>query len=270
MNNWIAIFFVLTVSLKSAFGFQNKTLIISDVDDTLKVVHVLNIWDAIRWGFQTDHRFYGMNDLYNRIAQENQDAEFIYLSNAPEYLMKDVHEKFLKKGNFPEGIYIPRRVDPASTHKYNHIRQLLDEKKPDQVILIGDNGERDAIVYHQIYQEYAPQGIKFYPFIRLLYSSTNKDERGVRPYPEQIGFVSSVDIAINLYKNHILNDLSQLRHLLLANILHIIEEDHDDGDELVFPEFTRCEDYQWILQEFVPEFILLDQYRRLTDYYCHY
>jgi len=131
----------LIVFLFTSVGFS-KTLIVSDIDDTIKASHVRNKVDSASNGLVTTIAFKGMSDTYG-IVLESVDAEVIYVTNALEVLMGNSHTEFLKKNKFPKGkIYL--RKGSADHHKLNSIRaHLKNDPTIDRLIMIGDNCKKD-------------------------------------------------------------------------------------------------------------------------------
>lgn len=238
-------------------AFQTPVLVVSDVDDTLKIMNVPEKAELALNAFQTNTAFYGMSALYQLILQTQPSAEFVYLTNAYQFLMESTHQEFLKQHHFPKGQYIPKQNIFDSDHKLNQIRKLIHSKQPQTLILIGDNGEKDPQVYHQIQSEFAGSGIQILQFIRIAFPSSI--EAGPltteKLYPQQIGFVTVMDIALNLATENIF-DTAQLQNfiesavpqLLAQNKNHTYTQDaqsQSKGEDLAYPHFLDCRDYQW-------------------------
>lgn len=218
------------------------SLLVSDIDDTIKQSFVLSKIGIVSNAKRTSNDFYGMSELYNHLAQNIPDLEFVYLSNAPSLLMQYPHTLFLQRNGFPSGALLTRKNYSTAEHKIQNIRNLLKVKNYDHVLLIGDNGEKDAAIYHQIAQEF-PQ-IRFQVYIRLVYSVNDKKYIGARVQNNQLGFVSPIDIVNDLadkviidYQNA-LNFSSKLIPSLMAKPLD------EDEESVVFPEWQNCTDYK--------------------------
>lgn len=141
-----ALFFLIFAGQLSA-----KTLIISDIDDTIKMTDILGAKSKILFNtFFKPQAFAGMSELYQGFNQE--ETIIHYVSGSPKIIRKKV-TKFLVKNNFPQNENLTLRdsvFDHAYDFKYNSIKKILDLVKPDKVILIGDDTEFDPDVYHQI------------------------------------------------------------------------------------------------------------------------
>lgn len=243
-----------------AFEFK-KVTVFSDIDDTIKISHVLSNPGAIGRAANVTVPFTGMSELYQLLHQQNQ-TEFIYLSNALDEVLglpafRVSHQTFLDVNHFPEGELILRQSILDQNHKLNQLRKFLNQNNSDLVILVGDNGERDAEVYHQIIQEYPT--VRFITFIHQIYNTNPapfferllttkiKGEVGKKIFPEQVGFVTSMEMALELYRQQAINDstLSWMIENVMPRIVQETELAPDMIGEAAFPLFLRCQDFKW-------------------------
>lgn len=237
-------FLLIFIFFSSVFGHA-QTLLVSDIDDTIKLAHIKDLSEAARYAFDDKSRFMGMSELYHLLAQDQSNFKVVYLSKAPRWLMGRTHQNFLNNGKFPVGEYIPRTDYGADEHKLKSIRNLMNSMKPRKVILIGDNGEQDAEIYSQIAKEYANQGIEIYQFIRIVYASSKLGNVGARVYRGQIGFVTPIEIGLELEKERILEAASV--RWLVENVGKAVASEKffvADGD-VAFPRFVNCTDFVW-------------------------
>lgn len=251
----LALFAAPTVSAQQT----RPTILVSDIDDTLKIVNVPTKIEAAYLAFQTKADFYGMSDLYQAL-KESQEIDFIYLSNAPESLMDKTHREFLHASGFPAGSYLPKPGFFTKNHKLNSLRKIIETQKPSRLILIGDNGEQDPEVYHQIQTEYANSDLQIYQFIRIAFPSQLSSTPKVpltneNLFESQIGFVTPIDIMFPLIQAHILPEvagqalyskfeftlLKQEQSQHLDTDLELIEQDQP----IAYPYFIECKDYVW-------------------------
>lgn len=180
-----------------------KTIVISDIDDTIKVAHIRSKTDKLITAFKTNNIFLGMADVYEKIKLHNKDAKVFYISNAPESLMKLSHHALVSNGHFPnDGILL--RTKGASETEFKHIalEKLIKEQNPSTVVLFGDNGEHDVNFYQTVASKF-PE-IKFVTFIRVLYDLDNK----ANPTDDQNGFISPFEIADVLLSEGLINKTS--------------------------------------------------------------
>ncbi len=165
-----------------------KALLISDVDDTIKVVRTGNPLETAINAFDEYWAYPRMSQKYTEILTSLADSEIVYLTNAPSRYLARTHLNFLRNNSFPHGEYLPR-PDDVSTEifKFHTINQLIKAKKPDILILIGDNVERDPIIY-ALTEELHSKNIKIKTFIRALPFGTTPLQK------KQIPFITSEDL----------------------------------------------------------------------------
>lgn len=220
---------------------QSRPVLISDIDDTIKESNVLSTTNAVIRGGRTDKdmSFHGMAELYRLLAVENENIDMNYISNAPMIPMSYFHDKFLKQSKYPQADNLYLREDRGEDHKLTYISKILDIVQPDEVILIGDNGEKDSEIYSQIANQY-PE-IKFHVFVRVVYTHA---EGGSALEGGQTAFVSSADLALHLFKANLLSWDSADKILNLNIKKSILDIFKSPGELLRLPEYVNCQDYE--------------------------
>lgn len=219
-----------------------KTLVISDIDDTIRITHVRSGLRSVGrtatpLGCQTFNSvvknivFDDMAPLYRTITQAavndgdlDEDVEVHYVSNAPTILgwLLCNHAAFLKAFEFPfaDAQHLHMREgglnnDPEAKrkHKVNTITALIEEElahpsdnKVLQVIMLGDNGEQDPIVYDEIAQKFDPVRVHIKTFIRNIYGRANGTPlvQGSGANQHQMEFTYSAEVAAHLVQDGIL------------------------------------------------------------------
>ncbi len=238
----IAIFF-LTFLLSNV---HSKTIVISDIDDTLKDAQVLNKIEMAKKAYNIRLVFPGMNNLFQELEASLQSRgesyKFFYVSNAPDFLMQKAHDKFIRINHFPAGSVLLRAKLSESEYKIKAIEQLIIKERPDTVIMIGDNGERDAEIYEKVSTKlFVKYGVeKSFQFIRKTYTSA---QGGKQISEGQIFFVSAGEIATVLY----LND--QLGKIEAENSINALMYKFDGDLYLEQPAWIDCSDHHSILNE---------------------
>jgi len=234
-------FVILGVVLVAALG-QAKTLIVTDIDDTIKVAHILE--EPVCYANKAGSRFKGMSELYNGLLAEIPDSKIVYLSNAYSFLMKGNHKKFLEAGHFPTGQILLRSLNDGSNFKKEQIRELLNNEKPDTLILLGDNGEKDIDHYSVIANEYSHSNIQILQYIRIAYSPYSYDDV-LNLALTQVGFVTPIEIILNLKHNGVVSDnfANQLSNAIGSQIL--AEKPQAKYQPQFFPDWMRCEVFEW-------------------------
>lgn len=216
-----------------------KTVIISDIDDTLKNAHILDLIDMVKKAPRTKGlNFPGMSELFHLIIEENDETYVRYLSNAKEWLMLRSHTRFLNRGFYPSGKIVLRTTLGSEIHKPAALRKIMENVKPDRVILVGDNGQNDARFYHDLIEEYQGSGVKFHTFIRIVYS-TAVTHKAASLYEEQVGFTTPIEIIGTLIDKGV---IGKEKGLELVKTLYRY---FSFIDYLFFPEWTNCEDLIW-------------------------
>lgn len=128
-----------------------KTMIISDVDDTIKMTGVLSSKKVVVWnGLFRKKPFAGMSELYQVFS--NKETTIEYVSGSPKIIHNRVSE-FLEDNDFPQRDNLVLKdslSDDTFAYKTEAIKALIEEQNPDKVILIGDDTEHDPEIYQGI------------------------------------------------------------------------------------------------------------------------
>lgn len=145
---------------------QTAQILVSDIDDTIKVSHVGDTKALLRSTFLEPFTAVpGMAKLYSEIAAQKA-TQFIYLSNSPwplyPWLVAEV-----KKSGFPDGHWLLRQwsvtgsildlFEKTTNHKTENIEYLFTAFPHNKFILVGDDGELDPETYHEAYLKYSKQ-----------------------------------------------------------------------------------------------------------------
>ena len=139
---------------------SSSTLLVSDIDDTIKRTDVPNKVEAVINAFGTTNQFAGMSLLYKGWHDEDtSNKKITYLSAAPGPLLL-LGIRFLKGSSFPgdtsdvsQSVVSGRKFSETSgDFKTTKLKQMYDANVaagtvPNTVILIGDNGEQDMFAY---------------------------------------------------------------------------------------------------------------------------
>ena len=232
-----------------AFGISQayaRTLIVSDIDDTIKNSHVLDKTEALRNLKRTDNYVLGMPELYkelvDQLMSQGEVVKVVYLSSGPAKLVGSSHTTLIQKSGFPEGekIFL-QDLRKSQDHKITNIRRLIREFQPQKIIFIGDNGERDIEIYDQARNEFSQ--ITSYTFIRTAYFTGNTEDTGKPLRFNQFSFVSSVDIASILTRNGLLTEgtADELLESIFDNLQN--QDMNEDDGSILFPRWQDCRDF---------------------------
>lgn len=175
---------------------QNTLGVISDVDDTILVSDVndksrLLANSFLKNALQRD-AVPGAARAYHALASRNPvpaATPLFYLSASPRQLSASI-QAFLDGNQFPRGVLITKRVTNDSTsepitdqaaYKIAKIEEILARLSHVRFVLVGDDGERDPEIYHEIHARH-PQRVEAV-WIRRVHP-----DAGRATYPEQRDF----------------------------------------------------------------------------------
>jgi len=163
-----------------------KTLIVSDIDDTVKVTDVLSGIDVIINGLFSVKEFSGMSELYRQL--NSNDTSIFYVSGSPKFVVRQV-QNFLGFNQFPQAsnLILKKLTLGAYEYKLTEIRKLIKDINPDQIILLGDDTEFDPEIYDQVSKENSGK-------VKSIYIHSIQD----RKIPKNAlikTFLSSVEVA---------------------------------------------------------------------------
>lgn len=241
---------ICAFGLLLTFGFSPahaKTILISDIDDTIKISHVLDKTEAVKNAFRTDNVFGGMSSLYRALKLDNPDLKFFYVTNAPKQIMQRYHTEFLIRHSFPKGGLRLRPSLFEDNFKVTEVRKILKTEEPTTVILIGDNGEKDPVVYAQIQKE-NPQ-IRFLTYIHIDYYSRASEDRGASLKPGQIAYVTSWDLLLQLRQQAMVTEASANQFLKYFSLVFLQESQDLKVGSVVIPAWMDCRDFSWTAQD---------------------
>lgn len=230
----------LITALSSLPAFA-QTLVVSDIDDTIKISHVLDIDSAINNFPRTKNHFTGMADSYQALRQSKTNIQFAYVTNAIHSVSGKFHQSFLSQNNFPEGGLFLRTSPLEKNFKVTTIRNLIQDNNLQELIMVGDNGEKDIEVYDQIRREFPHLRTRIY--IHVVYSKIAEEQKGQASLPGQKTFVTSLDLMAHWVREGLV-PLPQFQKFLRKIGPKILKENlkNDDG-EMAFPSWMDCRDH---------------------------
>lgn len=237
------IFFYFGLLLLPQLLWANRVLLVTDIDDTIKVSHVLDRDSMVANTIAVKNAFMGMPELYQALAKAPGTTQMHYLSNAPEWLMKNVHAKFVKINQFPEGILVLSKKTFATDHKINALREMIKKFGPTSMVLIGDNGEKDNEVYEQIRREFPEIG--GHTYIHLVYSKLGFKGAVGKPLLEgQLGFATSVDLANDMFNRGYINSADYYNVVKSVEERALAENPRiERNSQMLFPAWFDCRDF---------------------------
>ena len=145
--------------------------VISDIDDTVKISHVLETKRLMRHTFLEEFEAVpGMAQLY-KSWKDTHNASFHFVSSSPWQIYPELASFFSREG-FPDAasfhlktVRLKDRLDRTllnlfadpMTSKIDKISNIMDIYPKRTFVLVGDTGERDPEVYGEICRRYPKQ-----------------------------------------------------------------------------------------------------------------
>jgi phosphatidate phosphatase APP1 len=166
------------------FG-QTGVMVISDIDDTIKLTQVRDRRATLRHTFlEPFEPVPGMAELYRTWAGSS-GAQFCYVSASPWALFAPLAD-FARSNGFPAGVFYLKKFhwkdesilsmfENPEKYKPGVIEPLLKMFPQRTFVLVGDSGERDPEIYAALAREH-PQQIS-HIFIRNVTGETADAER---------------------------------------------------------------------------------------------
>jgi hypothetical protein len=213
-----------------------RLVVVSDIDDTLKIARVGKKAEAVLHMYKTCSRFLGMSEMLHEVLKDNDNVAMFYLTNAPKFLLKRSHLKLLERGEFPVApVYFRKGLEDG--HKIKTLKKIIREQNPTTMILIGDNAEEDIKYYDEIATEY--KDIRFVQFIRKAYDKRETLQlRG-----NQVGFVSPIDIVIELNAQQLLS--KKVANLYIKeHVPRLLAHQNKKFRPQYLPKWIKCPGFQ--------------------------
>jgi phosphatidate phosphatase APP1 len=176
---------ILTLLLLLSSQVFARTLIVVDIDDTIKVTNVLSKPDIYINALLSKKAFSGMSELLQEM--NISETSIVYLSGSPSFLAGRI-DAFLSFNQFPQPENVILREDlsvKTYDYKLDKINKLLARNVFDKVILVGDDTEYDPEVYNEISKKFKIDAI----YIHAILDRSIPDNEIMKNY------FSSVEIA---------------------------------------------------------------------------
>mgnify|MGYP006077549807 CR=1 FL=1 len=210
-------FYLLPAANLSAADGPKKIRVFSDVDDTIKISYVHDFAENAAFSSYPEQLFFGMNTVYTE-ARKNQQKlgnkiSFSYVTNGIDFTVNDAHRALLKNFRFPN----PKNHFPTNLldklrhreHKFETIMAAIKNDLPDEVVLIGDNGEQDPAIYRKIsnaikkLSEQVGKEIKVLTYIHIVYKPKTPNTQSLRQ--DQKAFHNAGDLAILMHNDGLIS-----------------------------------------------------------------
>jgi phosphatidate phosphatase APP1 len=150
---------------------RNTFGLISDIDDTVMVSHVLRTRKLLRNSLtlpaERRDAVEGMAALYRRLLAQNpapESSPVFYVSSSPRQLT-DTLRRFLRANDFPRGVLQLKEISTErgdslrdkQTYKLRHIETIIAAYPDVKFALMGDDGEADPEIYAKIQAKFPAQ-----------------------------------------------------------------------------------------------------------------
>ncbi|HEY0669435.1 MAG TPA: phosphatase domain-containing protein [Sphingobacteriaceae bacterium] len=151
--------------------------IISDIDDTVVKTSATDILAMSRTVFLNNSRtrlpFAGVSEFYKSLQlgrNGKRNNPFFYVSSSP-WNMYDLLKEFLDLNQIPEGPLLLRDFGLQDNkfissghmgHKYKEIENILLTYPELNFVLIGDSGQEDPKIYHEVVKNYPGRILAIY------------------------------------------------------------------------------------------------------------
>lgn len=197
-------------------------LLISDVDDTVKITHVTSKVRAAGRGLLRNAVYAGMAALYRELA-----VEIVFVSGSPQSLESKLRRSLIERGGFPEARFVLRnwlRERDLTAFKRMRLQELANNSRQ-SLILVGDDSEKDPEIFLELASK-LPLGRVLAIYIRQnLY----------RPLPQGVvPFATAFELAVAELRAGRLSVEAALR------VGEATLKGAGDGGRRLFPPFFVC------------------------------
>ncbi|MDB5191580.1 MAG: hypothetical protein JWQ96_1143 [Segetibacter sp.] len=151
--------------------------IISDIDDTIINTSATNMLAMGRTVLLNNARtrlpFAGVAEFYKALQlgrNGKRNNPFFYVSSSP-WNMYDLLKDFLDLNSIPAGPLLLRDIGFGGSaalrgghmgHKFKEIKQILEAYPNLQFVLIGDSGQEDPKIYHEVVKQFPNRILSIY------------------------------------------------------------------------------------------------------------
>lgn len=188
-------YFILIWLFLCSNGFARK-IVITDIDDTIRATNILKL-PTIPFNIlvRQSNAIPGMSETLQRLSAAGYEIH--YVSAAPS-MAKTRVRSFLRHNGFPapENLNLRGRLVSSEKFKREQIQKIMESDELEELIMIGDNGQKDPFIYDKVASE---TKIKVQTFIHEFAPSENLQ-------PNQKSFYNSLDLALQLRQSGTFTD----------------------------------------------------------------
>jgi hypothetical protein len=183
---------LLSLSARRVMAADNPFILVSDVDDTVKVTDVLHrkvsAWNAIH----SKLVFAGMSELYRDLLGKDSPPERLeFISGSPRILLTHKVDECLRDAHFPPyRAALRNRVGSVAEFKTRVLRKLYGASE-NRFLLIGDDTQSDPEVYTTFAAAKKPDQVLAIYIHQII---------GRALPPHSIPYLTAYDIALQEYR----------------------------------------------------------------------
>jgi len=195
-----ALLILSLIFMPGVVGAVDSFILVSDVDDTVKVTNVLDRDAAARNAVASELVFAGMSELYGGLLGKNSRADRLeFVSGSPRAILSHKVRECLNGAHFPAyNLVLRGRITSAYDFKKNEMEKLYGESD-NEFLLIGDDTESDPKVYAHFSSQKSDKVLAIY-----IHRITGRPLPPAKP--SIVLFVTAYDIAMYEYKAGRLNE----------------------------------------------------------------
>jgi len=216
----------------SANAYDEPFLIVSDIDDTVKITNVGEPVDAVKNGLFGRRVFQGMPLLLQELVRASSWPQALtLLSGSPLFLEGALYDLLVRENHIPASHLVLRdwfSDGPTKQFKMRKLKRLATISVL-PLLLIGDDTEHDPEAYTE-FQSSVPNA-------RVLRAYIHQVRKRALPFGAT-PYYTAFDIALNEFEDGRLS--SEQVILIGTDILT-----HFDG-EYLFPDYTHCPESELI------------------------
>lgn len=257
MLHWTSRFTALAALLVSSISWAAPPAfrIVSDIDDTAKIINVAKGWDAFRNALFSRKTFTGMSELYQGLAESaGSEAPVLHwISGSPSFLGARIKKVLEKYNHFPKAEYYLRGIlkdrDLVAFKGQRLLRLSLMNDEP--FVLLGDDTQKDPEIYASFVGVVGESRV----LARYIHVIRNREiAAGSKP------FYTAFDVSLEEWEA---GRLTEAQALAIGERITASLPEHA---ELAFPKFAYCPTEE-ILPEPGPKQLASVQALALRDAY---
>jgi phosphatidate phosphatase APP1 len=148
----LKLLFTVVCLLQAHFLWAKELVIISDLDETLRVANIEKKPKAGVKLIEGVKAYEGLVLIFNEIKEMNPAVKIYYLSNSYPFLYNG--KRWIRENGLPEGVVLQRKLDDKSLQfKPTKLREIRATHPAASFLMFGDNVEHDPDFYREFIKE---------------------------------------------------------------------------------------------------------------------